>query len=68
MSDPITEAAFVKANDIVAKVGGDYRFEGHVLSVFKKLSGVTRLVVEDDRGVVHIFSPTQVRLVRRGDA
>lgn len=68
MSKPIAEVAFVKANDFVAKVGGDYRFEGQVLCVFKKLSGATRLVVEDDRGVVHIFNPTQVRLIRRGDA
>lgn len=45
-----------KVGDNVSKVGGDYRFDGAVVSVFEKLSGVTRLVVEDDRGVLHIYS------------
>lgn len=40
----------------VKKVGGDYQFEGVVVSVFLKLSGVTRYVVEDDRGVLHVYS------------
>ena len=42
--------------DFVRKVGGDYRFDGTVVSVFRKLSGKTRYVVEDDRGVLHIYS------------
>jgi len=46
----------VKAGDKVQKVGGDYTFEGTVVSVFIKLSGRIRLVVEDDRGILHIFS------------
>lgn len=41
----------------VRKIGGDYRFDGTVVSVFQKLSGRWRLVVQDDRGVLHIFSP-----------
>jgi predicted nucleic acid-binding Zn ribbon protein len=40
----------------VRKVGGDYRFEGTIVSAFKKLSGKERFVVEDDRGVLHIYS------------
>lgn len=42
--------------DNVSKVGGDYRFDGVVRSVFTKDSGVIRLVVEDDRGILHIYS------------
>lgn len=42
--------------DKVEKTGGDYRFEGVIVSAFKKLSGAERFVVEDDRGVLHIYS------------
>lgn len=42
--------------DKVHKVGGDYTFEGAVVSVFAKLSGRVRYVVEDDRGCLHIYS------------
>ena len=45
-----------KIGDKVKKVGGDYTFEGIVVSAFKKLSGVERFVVEDDRGVLHVYS------------
>lgn len=46
--------------DPVVKTGGDYRFEGEVVAMFAKRSGAVRLVVEDDRGVLHIFSPSQL--------
>lgn len=49
--------------DHVSKVGGDYRFDGVVIGVFYKLSGLIRYAVEDDRGVIHIYSGKQ--LVRR---
>jgi len=42
--------------DLVSKTGGDYRFDGTVVAVFAKLSGAVRYVVEDDRGVLHIYS------------
>ena len=42
--------------DKVSKVGGDYRFDGTVRAVFEKESGAIRLVVEDDRGILHIYS------------
>lgn len=48
-------AAFVQG-DPVSKVGGDYRFDGTVIGVFVKLSGAVRYAVEDDRGVIHIYS------------
>ena len=49
-------ALAMQRGDKVRKVGGDYRFDGVVVAVFQKLSGVTRYVVEDDRGVLHVYS------------
>ena len=57
------EALMIQTGDRVRKVGGDYRFEGTVVSVFAKLSGVRRCVVEDDRGVLFIFNESQLELV-----
>lgn len=48
--------------DVVSKVGGDYTFDGTVRAVFEKGSGATRYVVEDDRGILHIFSRQNLRL------
>lgn len=42
--------------DKVKKVGGDYVYDGVVVASFRKLSGVIRLVVEDDRGMLFIFN------------
>lgn len=42
--------------DLVNKVGGDYKYEGTVVAAFQKLSGVWRYVVEDDRGILHVYS------------
>ena len=47
--------------DKVEKVGGDYRFEGEVVAAFRKLSGAPRYVVEDDRGVLHVYSAKNLR-------
>lgn len=43
-------------NDKVYKIGGDYTFEGIIVAKFVKLSGAVRYVVEDDRGVLHVYS------------
>jgi hypothetical protein len=48
--------------DKVEKVGGDYRFDGIVVAKFAKLSGLVRYVVEDDRGVLHIYSEKNLKL------
>lgn len=40
----------------VEKTGGDYYFLGRVVVVFPKLSGKLRYVVENDAGILHIFS------------
>jgi hypothetical protein len=45
-----------KKGDKVSKQGGDYRFDGNIVGVFTKLSGEVRYCVEDDRGVLHIYS------------
>jgi predicted extracellular nuclease len=45
----------------VHKIGGDYTFEGVVVAVFAKLSGAIRYVVEDDRGVLHVYSEKNLR-------
>jgi hypothetical protein len=47
--------------DYVQQHGGDARFEGQVVCVFKKKSGLWRYVVEDDRGILHIFSDKNLR-------
>jgi len=47
--------------DKVAKLGGDYTFEGTVVAAFPKLSGAMRYVVEDDRGVLHVYSAKNLR-------
>ena len=51
-----------KVGDKVEKVGGDYTFVGTVVSVFEKLSGAVRFVVEDDRGVLHVYSEKNLKL------
>lgn len=48
--------------DHVEKVGGDYTFIGVVVAAFNKLSGAERYVVEDDRGVLHVYSAKVLRL------
>lgn len=53
----------VTIGDRVKKVGGDYDFEGEVVAVFSKRSGVTRVVVEDDRGVLMIYSEKNLTVI-----
>ena len=48
----------------VIKDSGDYTFEGVVVARFPKRSGKVRYVVEDARGLLFIFSPAQIRLVK----
>lgn len=59
----MTEEINFKVGDKVEKVGGDYTFVGYIVAVFPKLSGAIRLVVEDDRGVLHVYSQKILRLV-----
>jgi hypothetical protein len=48
--------------DAVGKANGDYRFDGEIRSRLTKLSGAVRFVVEDDRGVLHIFRRSNLRI------
>lgn len=52
----------MKLGDKVEKVGGDYTFVGYIVADFNKLSGARRLVVEDDRGVLHVYSEKNLKL------
>ena len=45
-----------KVGDKVEKTGGDYYFYGTVMAAFTKESGAERYVVENDEGILHIFS------------
>ena len=47
---------------MVTKQGGDYSFAGPVVAAFHKASGADRYVVEDDRGILHIFGPSNLVL------
>ena len=47
--------------DKVTKIKGDYKFEGTVVSVFEKLSGKVRLVIENQDGILHIFSESNLK-------
>ena len=49
--------------DRVKKVTGDYTFEGVVVAVFQKLSGQTRVVVENKDGILHIFSEANLEIL-----
>lgn len=51
----------MQVGDLVEKVGGDYIFVGHIRAIFPKASGAERMVVEDDRGVLHIYSSKNLR-------
>ncbi len=45
--------------DKIYKDKGDYTFEGEIMAVVFKKSGVRRYVVEDDRGLLLIMSENQ---------
>jgi hypothetical protein len=46
--------------DYVGKFGGDYTFQGWVVSAYQKRSGVWRYVIEDDRGMNMIMNGRQI--------
>lgn len=56
----------MKVGDVVAKLFGDYEFEGRVVSVFRKFDkdggqeGPERIVVQNWQGILHIFNPKQL--------
>jgi hypothetical protein len=60
LDDDRLQAFFV--DEKVQKVGGDYQFQGYIRAAFPKHSGAYRYVVEDDRGILHIFSAKQLEI------
>lgn len=55
-------------DDFVRKEGGDFQFEGHVVSIVrKKRSSETRYVVEDNRGLLFIFRGEQLKYAGHGN-
>ena len=59
----MNEEPMFDVGDCVAKLRGDYSFEGAVVAVFNKLSGARRYVVENRDGVLHIFSGSNLGLM-----
>ena len=57
----MTEPKF-KIGDRVTKIKG-YRFTGEVISVFHKRNGSTRIVVENQDELLHIFNEDQMERV-----
>lgn len=55
----------IEVGDLVKKITGDYSFKGTVVSVFPKVNGMVRLVVEDDRGILHIYSEKNLAIVSK---
>ena len=55
--------------DCVKKVTGEYQIHGTVVSVFQKIDGATRLVVEHyaegGGSFLHIYGPNNLELVSR---
>lgn len=58
--EPYYENLYV--GDPVERVNSDYKFDGTVRAVFTKNSGLTRYVVEDDRGVLFIMNRKNLEL------
>lgn len=65
--NPTQQEQIVSVGSKVSKVGGDYRFDGTIVAAFTKLSGAVRYAVEDDRGVLHIYSRKNFTVVDNCD-
>lgn len=57
------EMQFALGDEIV-KTGGDYRFSGVIVSIFRKRDGPVRVVAENSDGLLFIFNPAQIALVK----
>lgn len=60
MNDPYADVGDPSPGDRVKKVGGDYVFNGTVVATVTKRNGKVRYVVENDDGILHIFSRNQL--------
>ena len=52
--------------DTVTKVTGDYQLDGVLVSIFTTTCGDIRVVVEHERGYLHIYNTNQIVLKTRG--
>lgn len=55
-----------KTGDEVEKTTGDYKYRGVVVAVFHKRNGATRVCVENDDGMLFIFSEQQLEVTKQG--
>jgi hypothetical protein len=70
----MTDRLEIRIGDCVEKTGGDYKFYGFVVSVFRKmewdenrepvLTGPVRIVAQNNDGMLHIFNLSQVERVK----
>ena len=51
-----------KVGDKVIKDSGDYIYDGTVVGAFRKLSGIPRYIVEDNRGLLFIFNEKSLKI------
>lgn len=50
---------YYKVGDKVSKIQG-YKFDGIVVSTFQTLAGKSRVVVDNEDGLLHIFNEEQL--------
>ncbi len=53
----------INIGDKVKKITGDYEFVGVVVAKFEKTNGLIRYVVENENGILHIFSEKNLELI-----
>lgn len=59
MEKPVKKKQLIVGDNVI-KAGGEYKFSGIVVAVFRKLGGQVRYVVENDDGMPLIFKPTEL--------
>jgi hypothetical protein len=52
--------AVAQTGRLVHKASGDYKFQGDVRASFAKRNVAARVAVENNDGLLHIFSPSQL--------
>ena len=61
LAGPPPEEAGLPVGTKVIKSGGDYTFDGVVVAEFPKKSGAMRYVVENNEGILHIYSAKNLK-------
>lgn len=55
----------VEVGDVVEFKGEDSQYTGVVVSVFNKINGATRCIVEDERGLLLIKNPKSAKVLNK---